>query len=141
MIADQVPLYRAGNTGALFVCLHGAGHSAMSFATLAERLKKESTVYAFDFRGHGAHFCDNETDMSQDTLIADTIRVLEYVLEKNPNMAINLVGHSMGGSIATKTACKVLADMKDSELAKAIVTLFIIDVVEGTAMEALPFME
>lgn len=141
MISDQVPLYRAGNTGALFVCLHGAGHSAMSFATLAERMKKESTVYAFDFRGHGTHFCNNETDMSQETLIADTIRVLEYVLEKNPNMAINLVGHSMGGSIATKTACKVLADMKDSELAKAIVTLFIIDVVEGTAMEALPFME
>jgi hypothetical protein len=31
--------------------------------------------------------------------------------------------------------------MKDSALGMALLTLFIIDVVEGTAMEALPFME
>lgn len=125
----------------MFICLHGAGHSAMSFAALAEKLKGESTFYAFDFRGHGAHICENETDLSTETLIADTIAVMNYVLEKNPNSAINLVGHSMGGSIATKTATKILNEMKDSELAKALVTLFIIDVVEGSAMEALPFME
>ena len=47
----------------------------------------------------------------------------------------------MGGSIATKTASKIKNHMKDSILSKAIVSLFIIDVVEGTAMEALPFME
>jgi protein phosphatase methylesterase 1 len=64
MIGGVVPLYRAGNTGHLFICLHGAGHSAMSFAALAERMKKDNTFYAFDFRGHGAHFCENETDLS-----------------------------------------------------------------------------
>jgi protein phosphatase methylesterase 1 len=141
MIGGVVPLYKAGTTGHLFICLHGAGHSAMSFAALAERMKKDNTFYAFDFRGHGTHICENETDLRQETLIADTILVMEYVLEKNPNAAINLVGHSMGGSIATKTATKILNEMKDSELAKALVTLFIIDVVEGTAMDALPFME
>jgi len=31
--------------------------------------------------------------------------------------------------------------MKDTLLHRALVSLFIIDVVEGTAMEALPFME
>jgi hypothetical protein len=31
--------------------------------------------------------------------------------------------------------------MKDHVLNKAVVALFVIDVVEGTAMEALPFME
>lgn len=31
--------------------------------------------------------------------------------------------------------------MQGSQLYKALVSLFIIDVVEGTAMEALPFME
>lgn len=31
--------------------------------------------------------------------------------------------------------------MKDSPLNEALLTLFIIDVVEGTALEALPFME
>lgn len=141
MVNNVVPLYKAGTGGHMFVCLHGAGHSAMSFAALAEKMKKESTVFAFDFRGHGKHVVDNETDLSVDTLIGDTINVLNHVLATNPGRSINLVGHSMGGSIATKTADKIVSQMKDSELAKALVSLFIIDVVEGTAMDALPFME
>lgn len=47
----------------------------------------------------------------------------------------------MGGSIATKTAQKIEKDMAGSQINKALVSLFIIDVVEGTAMDALPFME
>ena len=47
----------------------------------------------------------------------------------------------MGGSIATKTASKIQNEMKDSPLFDALLTLFVIDVVEGTALEALPFME
>ncbi len=141
MIDGVVPLYKAGNGGHMFVCLHGAGHSALSFAALAEKLKTDSIVYAFDFRGHGKHFCDNETDLSQETLIQDTLKVLEHVHKLHPAASINLVGHSMGGSIATKTAYKIQNEMKDSPLNEALLTLFIIDVVEGTALEALPFME
>ena len=29
-------VFRAGNEGAVFFCVHGAGHSALSFATLAK---------------------------------------------------------------------------------------------------------
>ena len=141
MIENEVPLYRAGNKGHMFVCLHGAGHSAMSFAAFAEKMKTDSMVYAFDFRGHGKHYCENETDLHEETLIQDTLRVLNYIHTKNPTKAINLCGHSMGGSIATKTAWRITQDMKDTKLYKALVSLFIIDVVEGTAMEALPFME
>ena len=47
----------------------------------------------------------------------------------------------MGGSIATKVAYKIEREMKDHILNKAVVALFVIDVVEGTAMGALPFME
>lgn len=36
---DNVPIYSAGTEGHVFVCLHGAGHSAMSFAALANHLK------------------------------------------------------------------------------------------------------
>ena len=57
MIEDVVPLYKAGNSGHMFVCLHGAGHSALSFAALAEKLKNDNIIYAFDFRGHGRHVC------------------------------------------------------------------------------------
>ena len=31
-----VPIYIAGNKGHVFLCLHGAGHSALSFAALAK---------------------------------------------------------------------------------------------------------
>ena len=64
MMNDRVPIYYAGNKGHVFICLHGAGHSAMSFASLAKHMEKDSTVIAFDYRGHGEHFCENETDMS-----------------------------------------------------------------------------
>ena len=47
----------------------------------------------------------------------------------------------MGGAIATKTVLKIETEMVDSDLAKAVNAVIIIDVVEGTAMEALPFME
>jgi len=104
MIGDVIPLYSAGNEGHMFVCLHGAGHSALSFAAFAKHMKSDNMVLAFDFRGHGDHYCENETDLHEDTLIAETIKVLEYVHSIHPNKAINLCGHSMGGSIATKTA-------------------------------------
>jgi protein phosphatase methylesterase 1 len=47
----------------------------------------------------------------------------------------------MGGSIATKATSKVLKDYYTEEFHKQIQGLFVIDVVEGSAMDALPFME
>jgi protein phosphatase methylesterase 1 len=73
---DIVPLYIAGDKGHVFICMHGAGHSAMSFAALAKYLKDEYTVVAFDFRGHGDHYRENETDLSEKTLIQDAIKVI-----------------------------------------------------------------
>jgi len=104
MIDDKIPLYKAGNEGHLFVCLHGAGHSALSFAAFAEKMKTDNIVFSFDFRGHGDHYHENETDLSEETLIQETLKVLTHIQKTNPTFAINLCGHSMGGSIATKTA-------------------------------------
>ena len=47
----------------------------------------------------------------------------------------------MGGSIAVKTARILETTLMDTPLGKALSAIVIIDVVEGTAMEALPFME
>jgi len=61
MIDDKIPIYTAGTEGHIFFCLHGAGHSALSFATLAAELKKRgNTCISFDWRGHGGHFCEDE---------------------------------------------------------------------------------
>ena len=52
-----------------------------------------------------------------------------------------IIGHSMGGSIAAKVVHKIETEMTSSPLYSAVLGLFVIDVVEGTAMDALPFME
>jgi protein phosphatase methylesterase 1 len=51
----------------------------MSFAALSRFLKNQYTVVAFDFRGHGENSTDNETDLSEETLIQDTIEVVKYI--------------------------------------------------------------
>lgn len=141
MVNGTIPVYTAGSQGIVYVCLHGAGHSAMSFAVLAEKLKQTGTVVAFDWRGHGAHSREDETNMSQAVLIAEALEVLNYVLTKHANRSIIVIGHSMGGAIATKMIHKIETEMQGTELVKAIGGIVIIDVVEGTAMEALPYME
>ena len=113
----------------------------MTFAALAKHLKLTSTVVAFDFRGHGKHFRDNETDLSEETLVRDSVEVIRYVATKYPDRSIIMVGHSMGGSIATKTTAKILKDYSTENWTRQIQGLFVIDVVEGSAMDALPFME
>jgi protein phosphatase methylesterase 1 len=79
MMNDKIPVYIAGSQGHVFVCLHGAGHSALSFASLARQLKSQYIVVAFDIRGHGDHYCENETDLSETTLVNDTIEVMRYL--------------------------------------------------------------
>jgi len=37
----------------MFFCIHGAGHSALSFATLAREVKNFGSLFAYDMKGHG----------------------------------------------------------------------------------------
>jgi len=78
----------------VFICLHGAGHSAQSFACFASEIKKFATVVAFDFRGHGQSKVEkNANDFSADTLIADSINVFQHVEKLFPNFTIIIIGH------------------------------------------------
>jgi pimeloyl-ACP methyl ester carboxylesterase len=145
-IDDKIPVYHAGTSGHVYLCLHGAGHSALSFALLARTMKQapyNSTVVAFDFRGHGDHYCDKEAEatLTVENLIIETIRAIKYCFEKYPDQSILLVGHSMGGAIATKTINQIMTDNVEDDWCKNVKGLCIIDVVEGSAMDALPFME
>jgi|TARA_B110000285_G_C15046265_1_gene574480 protein phosphatase methylesterase 1 len=144
MLNEVVPIYHAGTGGHVFLCLHGAGHSALSFAALARILKGDkykSTCVSFDFRGHGSHFCENEQELSQQNLINETIAVIQHIAQKYPSQSIIMVGHSMGGSIATKATDFIMKNHENESWAKHIKGMFIIDVVEGSALDALPFME
>jgi protein phosphatase methylesterase 1 len=137
-LEDGTSAFIAGTQAPVFVCLHGAGHSAQSFACLAGELKKFASVVAFDFRGHGYSNVEKDKDvLSTENLVNDTLTLLKWVDKRFPDMSIIIVGHSMGGAIATKACYEALK----TELPLKIQGLLVIDVVEGTAMEALPFME
>ena len=138
---NTIPIYIHGEQGPNIICLHGAGHSGLSFAPLA-LINKDYRIISFDFRGHGYNTQSPYNDFSEKTLINDTMQVLNHIHEKYPEENLILLGHSMGGSIATKTCCEILKEEeKYKELYKKMQGLIVIDVVEGTAMDALPFME
>lgn len=46
-------MLRAGDSGAMFFCIHGAGHSALSFATLAREVRQFGSLFAYDLKAHG----------------------------------------------------------------------------------------
>lgn len=63
------------------------------------------------------------------------------MISKYSAQSIIMVGHSMGGAIAAKTVDYIQKNHAEEEWKDHIKGLFIIDVVEGSAMDALPFME
>lgn len=64
------------------------------------------------------------------------------MLALKPESTIIILGHSLGGAIAAKLAYNLSKDqgLGIEEIRKRVCGLVIIDVVEGSAMEALPFM-
>lgn len=127
----------AGNKEAApfgFLLLHGAGHSAMSYALMTSLMKASEHppyVVAYDMRGHGETRSADETDMSAENLVADALAVADYAF-KDTKIPLFILGHSMGGAIAVRTALtKKLRNLSG---------IIVVDVVEGTAMEALPSM-
>lgn len=110
----------------------------MSFALLAREIRQFARVAAFDFRGHGySEHPEGEADLSIETLVDDSYEVFQFLKEKYPNATFVLAGHSMGGSVA----CKLSKRIQESEDKERIIAIVVIDVVEGTALEALPAME
>lgn len=80
-----------------------------------------------DLPGHGEN--GQKMDLSLENLIRLGCELFD-ALKKEFADSIILVGHSLGGSIATH-----VAGARESD------GLIVIDVVEGTALQALEFME
>eukprot|EP01102_Stenamoeba_stenopodia_P015208 TRINITY_DN5164_c0_g1_i1.p1 TRINITY_DN5164_c0_g1~~TRINITY_DN5164_c0_g1_i1.p1 ORF type:complete len:363 (+),score=53.41 TRINITY_DN5164_c0_g1_i1:118-1206(+) len=125
------------NPSATLVMLHGAGHSALSWALATKELKKLSyRVLAIDMRAHGGTATTNDSDLSVETLCKDVIDAIEQKYGES-KASVVLVGHSMGGAIAAKISARDLASEGKRFKLQGVV---VIDVVEGTAMEALGSM-
>ncbi|ELU08215.1 hypothetical protein CAPTEDRAFT_173271 [Capitella teleta] len=127
-------VYEVGTEGPVCFFLHGGGFSALSWSVLSKTLcgLVKCRCAAVDLRGHGDTTTQDETDMSAAVLSKDVGDVISaYYGEEAP--PIILIGHSMGGAIAVHTA--------HHNLVPSLIGLVVIDVVEGTAMEALSSMQ
>ena len=131
--------------GPLFVTHHGAGSSGLSFAVLASEIRKllpSAGILSLDARGHGNTVSPTSSDGKQvdlclETLSADLVAVIELTretLQWAELPGIILVGHSLGGAVVTDVAMK--RSLGDKVLGYAV-----LDVVEGSAMDALQSMQ
>ncbi|KAG6622350.1 Protein phosphatase methylesterase [Phytophthora cinnamomi] len=140
--ADTFRVYRAGSQGPHVVLLHGGGYTSMTWCLVTAMLKETCTVHAFDLRGHGQTHTTQDDDLSIETLVQDTLHVLDHVIPptapktedapepENPQTII--VGHSLGGALAVRVAA--------TGKVPSLVGVMVIDVVEGTALASLKHM-
>ncbi|KAK7739930.1 Protein phosphatase methylesterase 1 [Cytospora paraplurivora] len=140
-ITQHAYLTSPAEKGPLFVMHHGAGSSGLSFAVVGAEIRKRlpsAGILSLDARGHGSTTTtgDAPLDLSLETLRTD---LLSAIQETQAQMgwkelpAIVLVGHSLGGAVVTDLA-------KSSALGSSLLGYAVLDVVEGSAMDALQSM-
>ena len=140
----------AGSKGPLFVTHHGAGSSGLSFAVLSAEIRKRlpmAGILSLDARGHGGTRVITEggvgegegaVDLSLATFSRDLFNVIQET-KREMNWGelppIILVGHSLGGAVVTELA-------KSGLLGPTVLLGYaVLDVVEGSAMDALQSMQ
>ncbi|OTA89700.1 hypothetical protein M434DRAFT_78918 [Hypoxylon sp. CO27-5] len=128
--------------GPLFVMHHGAGSSGLSFAVVGDEIRKRlpsAGILSLDARGHGSTATASSSEsiaLSLETLAADLLSVILMTQKemKWPELPpIILVGHSLGGAVVTELA-------KTGKLGSALLGYAVLDVVEGSAIDALQSM-
>ena len=112
------------------VLFHGAGLTAKSFQAMVSALPRGLCVTAFDMRGHGGTTLEPETDLAIGTLVEDAADVLRALGMRGD---VVFVGHSLGGSVATRLAVR----MQESPSPMRLCGLVVIDAVEGVALGAI----
>lgn len=135
-------------SGPLLVTHHGAGSSALSFALFASEMKKaipRSGILSLDARGHGETVVvptdptpeDTKTRLTLETLSQDLLDVIQSAkmqMDWSKMPDIVLIGHSLGGAVVTELA-------SSGKLGNALLGYAVLDVVEGSAMDALQSMQ
>ncbi|CAG9769117.1 unnamed protein product [Ceutorhynchus assimilis] len=125
-------IYIKGHEGPIILCLHGGGYNGLTWSLFAKELyaNLECQIVAIDFRGHGNTKTLDDSDLSLETMTQDVADIANILAEREKT-AVVLIGHSMGGAVAVNASYNI------SNLAG----LCVIDVVEGTALDALSSMQ
>ncbi|MEZ5660697.1 MAG: alpha/beta hydrolase [Burkholderiaceae bacterium] len=87
-----------GNGSRRIVMLHGWADVGASFQFVVDHLPAHWDVYAPDWRGFGASDCSGSDSYWFYDYLADLDRLLETLFG---DAAVDLVGHSMGGNVAS----------------------------------------
>lgn len=131
---------KPSSPGTLIFLHHGAGFSGLSFALTARAITHSTNgevgVLALDCRGHGRTECPAPEEMSLETLTGDSFALLQTLFPdpaRTPTLL--LVGHSMGGGVVV-SLCPAVQNW-----GARVAGVAVLDVVEGTAVEALSSME
>ena len=117
-----------GDSPFVIVCVHGAGHSALSFSLFASILRGKFKIFAYDLKCHGDTPGDESKDLGIDSLVDDLVEFCKVV--QPPKTHLVVMGHSLGGSIVARAALK-----------HHMSSIIVIDTIEGTAVESMPQMK
>jgi protein phosphatase methylesterase 1 len=128
----------------LLVLHHGAGSSGLSWSLFAVELKRllpEAGLLALDARDHGSTVWDSSgvasADLSLSALTQDMVDMINLTASKFswPKLPrLLLVGHSLGGAVVVNAA-------KSDLLGTNVLGYSVLDVVEGSAIDALQHMQ
>eukprot|EP00170_Pyropia_yezoensis_P006617 contig_27005_g6638 len=121
----------------------GARRAFADRALVADAGADAVRVVAYDARAHGHTVTADPTreyELSAEQQVEDAVAVVTALYgagatvpgEGPPAPSLVVVGHSMGGAIATRLVA--------SGRLPSVIGLVVIDVVEGTAVQALPYM-
>lgn len=85
--------------------LHGQGDHSGPFTAMGDLLHEEGySVYAHDHRGFGLSRERRGDIRSYDLFVGDTLTMVEHAREHNPDRPVFLLGLSMGGHLALRSA-------------------------------------
>jgi alpha-beta hydrolase superfamily lysophospholipase len=111
-----------GDPRAVLLVVHGLGEHSGRYGNLVEHfLPKGYAIYSYDHIGHGRS--EGEREMVESfTDFTKTLRIYyQMVKEWQPGKSIFLIGHSMGGTIATYYLLDYQEDFKGAVISAALV--------------------
>jgi len=107
LTGQKIPcmIWKAGAPQAIMLCIHGFGLHKGTYDSFArEMVKNNIAVYAIDVRGFGSWVQKGVNEIDFDGTLEDVGLTLKEIKRLHPDLPVIVLGESMGGAIAMKTA-------------------------------------